>query len=191
VLVVVHGSPWGPGNLAPILERMSHVPVSVAVNGLPLQRGVFVAPPDRHVVVADGKMLVTHGPKENGFRPAIDPLFRTAALAYGSRVIGVVLSGALDDGAYGLNEIKAKGGLAIVQDLDDAEISAMPRNAIAHVDVDYILPAAAIAPLLRREIETPPEGDVAMGGRVLPRCRSRSRRRRARLKNTRTRFAMC
>src|SRR5262245_1321024 len=98
VLVVVHGSPQSPGTLARVLDRTSHLSVAVALDGLSLRPGVFVAPPDQHLLVARGKMLLTLGPKENGFRPAIDPLFRTAATAYGSRVIGVILSGALDDG---------------------------------------------------------------------------------------------
>ena len=163
VLVVVHSSAESPGHLARILGRDSRVPVSLAVDGQPLERGVFVGPPDHHLIVTQGTMHVTLGPKENGFRPAIDPLFRTAAHSCGSRVIGVVLSGALDDGACGLNDIKANGGLTIVQDPDEAEIASMPRNAIDHVDVDFVLPAAAIAPLLCRETQTPLEGDVAMG----------------------------
>jgi two-component system, chemotaxis family, protein-glutamate methylesterase/glutaminase len=165
VLIVVHSTPDGPGYLARILGRVSHLPVLIAREGQSVQPGVFVAPPDHHLIVTPGTMHVTMGPKENGFRPAIDPLFRTAAYAYESRVIGVVLSGALDDGSYGLTEIKAKHGLAIVQDPDEAEIPTMPRNAIAHVVVDYVLPAAAIAPLLCREARVPlSEGDVAMGG---------------------------
>ena len=111
VLVVVHRSPDGPGNLARILARASHLPVSVARDGFPLQRGVFVSPADHHLVVTPDRMLVTRGPKENGFRPAIDPLFRSAASVHGPRAVGVVLSGALDDGANGLYEIKLKGGL--------------------------------------------------------------------------------
>jgi len=108
-----------------------------------------------------GRLLVTTGPKENGFRPSIDVLFRTAAHSYGPKVIGVVLSGALDDGAAGLFEIKTMGGLAIVQDPEDATVSALPRTTIALVDVDFVVPASAIAPLLCRENVLPP-GDVAM-----------------------------
>ena len=165
VLVVVHGSADSPGNLARILERESQLPVSVAANGLPLERGVFVSPPDHHLLVTADTMLVTRGPKENGFRPAIDPLFRTAALAHGPRVVGVVLSGALDDGANGLHEIKTKGGLTVVQDPDDAEVPSMPRNAIMQADVDYILPAADIAPLLCQEAQVLPIGGAGMGER--------------------------
>lgn len=164
VLVVLHSSSESEGNLARVLERTSHLPVSVAVDGQAIEPGIFVAPPDHHLVVTPGQVRVTHRPKENGFRPAIDPLFRTAAAAYESRVIGIVLSGGLDDGTYGLQEVKAKGGLAIVQDPDDAEVTSMPRSAITHVDVDYVLPAAAISPLLARETQSPRQGAVVMGG---------------------------
>jgi two-component system, chemotaxis family, protein-glutamate methylesterase/glutaminase len=162
VLVVVHSSADSAGGVARILERDAHVPISIASDGDLIRPGVFVAPPDHHLVVTDGHMRVTHGPKENGFRPAIDPLFRTAADAYGPRVIGVLLSGALDDGEYGLSAIKASGGLVVVQDPDDAEIPSMPRNAIEHVVVDHVLPATAIAPLLCRETDVAPQGDAAM-----------------------------
>jgi two-component system chemotaxis response regulator CheB len=95
-------------------------------------------------------MRLTHGPKENRFRPAIDPLFRSAALGFGPRVVGILLSGGLDDGVSGLATIKAAGGVAIVQSVDDAEVPTLPRNALTHVEVDYCLPAAEIAPLLKR-----------------------------------------
>jgi len=162
ILVVIHRSSDSPGNLARVLERASHLPVSVAIDGQAIERGVFVAPLDHHLVVIPDTVRVTLGPKENGFRPAIDPLFRTAARAYGSRVIGIVLSGGLDDGAVGLSEIKANGGLTVVQDPDDAEVSNMPRSALMHVEVDYILPAAEIGLLLWREAQQKPEGDAVM-----------------------------
>jgi two-component system chemotaxis response regulator CheB len=167
LLVVVHSSAESVGNLARILARTSRLPVSIATHDHPIEPGIFVAPPDHHLLVSPGRIRVTHGPKENGFRPALDPLFRTAAHTYGSRVIGVLLSGALDDGVYGLREIQAHGGLVIVQDPDDAEIPNLPRSAIDHVDVDHVLTAAAIAPLLAREIGLPRQGDVAMGGNDL------------------------
>jgi len=150
------------GTLSKILGRSSQLPISIADDGQPMQPGVFVAPVDHHLIVTPDAMRVTRGPKENGFRPAIDPLFRTAAQAYGPRVVGVLLSGALDDGVYGLSEIKAHGGLAIVQDPDDAEIPSLPRNAIARVAVDHVLTAAAIASLLATETRFPREGEAAM-----------------------------
>ncbi len=163
VLVVVHSPAEPTGNLTRILERVSHLPVAIAKDEQEIQPGIFLARPDQHLIVTSpGQIRLTSGPKENGFRPAIDPLFRTAAKACGSRVIGVILSGALDDGVYGLREIKARDGLTIVQDPDEAEISAMPRAALAHVEVDYVLPAAAIAPLLRRETVLR-QGEPTMG----------------------------
>src|SRR5204862_1495018 len=98
----------------------------------------------------------------NGHRPAIDPLFRTAAYAYGPRVIGVVLSGAMDDGTAGLVAIKGQGGLAVVQDPNDAVVDAMPRNALENVEIDHVLPAAELGRLLPQLIaETPAESSAA------------------------------
>ncbi|MBO9571351.1 MAG: chemotaxis protein CheB, partial [Chitinophagaceae bacterium] len=110
----------------------------------------YVAPPDHHLLIEEGFVRVTRGPKENRFRPAIDPLFRSAALAYGSRVIGIILSGALDDGAAGLWAIKQQGGLAIVQDPDDAEVSSMPMNAISAVNTDHIVPVEKMGTLIAK-----------------------------------------
>jgi two-component system chemotaxis response regulator CheB len=109
---------------------------------------LYVARPDRHLLVTGGVLLLANGPRENGFRPAVDPLFRTAAAEYGERVIGIVLSGALGDGALGLAHIKSRGGLAIVQHPEDAQFSSMPARALREVAVDYVLPAADIAPRL-------------------------------------------
>jgi two-component system, chemotaxis family, protein-glutamate methylesterase/glutaminase len=162
VLVVLHSSPDPPGNLRRILERVSYLPVVDAKDEQEIERGIFLARADQHLIVTPGRIRLTSGPKENGFRPAIDPLFRTAAKACGSRVIGVILSGALDDGVYGLREIKARDGLTIVQDPVEADIPTMPLAALAHVDVDYVLPAAAIAPLLLRET-VPRQGEPTMG----------------------------
>jgi two-component system, chemotaxis family, protein-glutamate methylesterase/glutaminase len=163
LLVVLHSPPENAGNLAQILSRVTSIPVATASHDQPIGSGILVAPRDHHVLVTPGLIHVTRGPTENGFRPAIDPLFRTAAHAYGERVIGVLLSGALDDGVYGLREIKARGGLVVVQDPDEAEIPTLPRKAIAHVDVDHVLAAVAIAPLLARETELPQHNEVAMG----------------------------
>jgi two-component system chemotaxis response regulator CheB len=164
MLIVIHSSSKGLSNLARLLEGSTPLPVSLAEDGQPIDHGIFIAQPDRHLIITAGRMRVTHGPKENGFRPAIDPLFRTAAAAYGPRVIGIVLSGGLDDGTSGLMQIKARGGLAIVQDPAEARVRSMPESAMTFVDVDYVLPAAAIAPLLQQEARAPLEGAVAMGG---------------------------
>jgi len=109
---------------------------------------IYIAQPDHHLLIRNGKVRITHGPKENRFRPAVDPLFRSAAYTYTNRVIGVILSGALDDGTAGLWTIKHYGGIAIVQDPVDAEVSSMPRNAMRQVKVGHCVPVSGIAELL-------------------------------------------
>jgi len=149
LLVVWHMSPDIRGILPQVLNRVGRLQAAHAYDHEPLLPGrIYVAPPDHHLLVERGEVRVTHGPKENRFRPAIDPLFRSAAYAYGSRVIGVVLSGALDDGTSGLWMIKHRGGLAVVQDPRDAEVPSMPENALRGVAVDYCVPASELAGLL-------------------------------------------
>jgi two-component system chemotaxis response regulator CheB len=115
---------------------------------------IYVAPPDQHLLVEPNRIRLTRGPKENRFRPAVDPLFRSAAQAYGPRVIGVILTGNLDDGTAGLWAVKRLGGTAIVQDPQDALAPSMPRSALRQVEVDHCLPLAEIAPLLARLTST-------------------------------------
>jgi two-component system chemotaxis response regulator CheB len=103
---------------------------------------VFVARPDYHLIVDNGHARLSRGPREHRFRPAVDPLFRTAAKHYGKRAIGVVLSGHMADGTHGLRLIERAGGVAIVQDPDEAEVPSMPLNAMRRGEVDYVLPAA-------------------------------------------------
>jgi two-component system chemotaxis response regulator CheB len=126
VLVVMHSPANGSGVLPEILGRTTALPVAFGSTGDPVEPGrMNVARPDCHLIVTPDGLRSVHGPRENGFRPAIDPLFRTAARTFGPRLIGVILSGALGDGTYGLNVIKHHGGTAIVQDPDDAIISSM------------------------------------------------------------------
>jgi two-component system chemotaxis response regulator CheB len=149
IFVVMHLSPDRRSVLPAILSRAGALPAVHAVDGEAMQQGcVSIAPPDHHLVLEHGYARITYGPKENRFRPAIDALFRSAAYAYGPRVIGVVLSGQLDDGTAGLWAVKDRGGLAIVLDPQDTLYSSMPLSAMQHVSVDYCLPLAKIAPLL-------------------------------------------
>ncbi|GJG85800.1 chemotaxis protein CheB [Gemmatimonadetes bacterium T265] len=149
VCVVLHIPPSVPSVLAHILGRSTRLVCVSAYDGAPVRPGVvYVAPPDHHLLLEDDRVRLLRGPRENGHRPAIDPLFRSAAAAYGPRVVGVVLTGNLDDGTRGLFAIKHRGGLAVVQDPEDALYPSMPRNAIENVDVDWVLPAPEVGPLL-------------------------------------------
>jgi two-component system, chemotaxis family, protein-glutamate methylesterase/glutaminase len=151
VFVVVHFPGSVKSTLPRILTRAGPLPARHVVDGEPIQSGrIYVAPPDCHLHLSDGHTRLTRGPKENGHRPAIDPLFRTAAHSYGARVNGVVLSGNLNDGTAGLQTIKQQGGIAIVQSLETALYPGMPRSAIDHVAVDYVAPPSEISQLLTR-----------------------------------------
>lgn len=162
MFVVVHSSPDSPAMLASLLNTAGPLPASYPRNGESFRRGhIYVAPPDRHLLLYDGRVHVTRGPRENGFRPAVDPLFRTAAEQHGARVIGIVLSGALDDGTLGLDQIKRHGGIAIAQDVDEALVQSMPLSAIRNVEVDLILKAAAMAPVIARLSKTKTAGKGA------------------------------
>lgn len=155
ILVVHHFPPSSVSALPRILERAGRLPAAHAVHDEPILPGrIYVAPPDRHLLL-DQKVVLARGPRENGHRPAIDPLFRTAAKAYGPRVIGVLLSGTLHDGTAGIMMIKQYGGLAVVQAPGDAMYSGMPSSAIAHALVDYTVPVAEMGQLLVRLVEDP------------------------------------
>jgi two-component system chemotaxis response regulator CheB len=149
IFVVLHISPEGPSVLPDILNRAGPLPALHPRDGDKIQLGkIYIAPPDHHLLIRRGHIHLFRGPKENNVRPAIDPLFRTAARAYGPRVIGVVLTGVLDDGTAGLLAIKARGGITVVQDPDDALFSGMPESAMKYADVDHCLPLAFLSPLL-------------------------------------------
>jgi len=151
VLVVQHLSPELDAEL--LLGRLAtHTGLhcQVATHGAALAAGnLYLAPPDRHLLVKDYHVHVTKGPHENSFRPAADALFRSAAVEFDSHVIGVVLTGMLYDGTAGLDFIKRCGGLAVVQDPDEAEYPSMPASALRHVPIDYVVPLAAMGPLLQ------------------------------------------
>lgn len=154
VFVVVHLSPTSTSALPSILARAAILPARHVQASEPIQPGtIYVAPPDRHLVLIDGVVTVNRGPRENRVRPAVDVLFRSAVRARGRRVIGVVLSGGLDDGAAGLALIKRSGGCALVQDPAEAPTPSMPAAAIARTAVDAILPAAAIGAALLAAVE--------------------------------------
>ena len=155
VFIVLHVRPDRPSQLPAILNRAGRLPVAHAVDEEPVRRGrIYVAPPGLQTYIHRGRISVRRGPVENNHRPAVDPLFRTAAHYYGSRVIGVVLSGALDDGAAGLLAVKQAGGIAIVQDPDDAVFPDMPNNALEVVDIDLRVKADDVASVLTGLVAT-------------------------------------
>ena len=149
IFVVLHIPPDVPSALARILGRAGALPALEAHHQQPIEHGgIYVAPPNRHLVLHRGYVAVEAGPRENMSRPSIDVLFRSAARAYGRRVVGVVLSGTLHDGALGLAAIKMRGGLTIVQDPDEAPFPGMPQSALGATQTDYCLRGADIPPRL-------------------------------------------
>jgi two-component system chemotaxis response regulator CheB len=151
VLVVVHLPPQGTSVLPQILDRAGPLRGVQAEDGMPVEGGtIYVAPPDAHLLVANGTLHLDRGPRVNGHRPAVDPLFRAAAHAYGPDAAGIVLSGVLDDGTAGLMAIKQAGGLTLVQDPKEALYEMMPRNAIEVVGPDHVATASELGELLGR-----------------------------------------
>ncbi|WP_437496725.1 chemotaxis protein CheB [Sorangium sp. So ce1099] len=149
LFVVLHLPPTARSMLPQILERTTRMPVGTAVDGERIERGrIYIAPVDNHLMLTERFVRVVRTAKENGHRPAVDPLFRTAAEAYGARVVGVVLSGTRDCGTAGLLEIKRHGGIAVVQDPRDALFPEMPQSALDNVPVDHCVPLARLPPLL-------------------------------------------
>ena len=148
LFVVLHIPPTS-SLLPAILTRAGKLPAEHARDGDAVEDGrIYVAAPDYHLLIEDDVMRLQRGPRENGHRPAIDPLFRTAAMRYGPRVTGVILSGSLDDGINGLGAIKRLGGAVVVQDPDEALYPTMPRSAVEAGLADHIVPVAEIPELL-------------------------------------------
>ena len=179
VFVVVHIPARSLGLLATVTAAAAHLPVHAARDGMLIAPGnIYLGVPDHHLIVRDGQMRLGRGPRENMARPSIDPLFRSAATAYGSRVIGVLLSGLLNDGAAGLEAIKRCGGIAIVQDPADAIADEMPLSGMAAVTVDLAVPSARLGDILSElvreaagpRLPVPPEirleVDIAAGERI-------------------------
>lgn len=156
VLIVMHLSPTIPSLLSTILDRTDGLPVTEAKDGEHLEIAhAYVAKSDHHLMIENDRLVLGRGPRENHSRPSVDVLFRSAAAAYGPRVIGVVLTGLLDDGSAGLWSVKRAGGIAVVQDPADAERSSMPSSAMKAVDVDHCVPLRDMATLLTRLVATP------------------------------------
>ena len=179
VFITTHVPSGSGGYLADMLDRTSALPVAQAIDGQPIEKGqVYVAPPDRHLIIDDGTVRLGDGPRENMARPSIDPLFRSAALSYGPRAVGVIVTGMLNDGASGLWAIKQAGGTAVVQHPLDAEADQMPLAALDAVDADAIPTAGELAQVLTDisrtdagpPVETPHglelEVDIAVGSRL-------------------------
>jgi two-component system chemotaxis response regulator CheB len=189
IFVVAHISAHSSGLLADVLNLSSKIRTHLARDGEPIEYGkIFVAPPDQHLVLEADHVRVVSGPKHNRYRPAIDLLFLTAARQFGGRVIGAVLTGFLEDGAFGLFTIKNGGGITIVQSIEDAEVAWMPRRALQQVQPDYCVPVAEIGLLLNRlttlpvransikdsenETERKPETDRSYTGFTCPDCQA-------------------
>ena len=156
LFIVLHVPAYGTSVLPSILNRHGPLPAVHPRDGEEIRPGrIYVAPPDHHLLLDPGRVRLTRGPAENGHRPAVDTLFRSAARAYGPRVQGVVLTGTLDDGTAGLQAIKMRGGIALAQDPEEALFASMPRSAIENVPVDYVLPLAPLAETLVRLAHEP------------------------------------
>jgi two-component system, chemotaxis family, protein-glutamate methylesterase/glutaminase len=167
IFVVVHIAPDSPGVLHAIFDKAGPLSAPAVRDRDRITPGrVYVAPPDRHLLVEPGKVRLTRGPKENRFRPAVDTLFRSAAQTYGPRVVGVILSGGLDDGTAGLWTIKRLGGTAVVQDPEEAWAPSMPQSAMKNVQVDHVVRIEEIAPLLVQLAAS--DADLQEGDMVVP-----------------------
>ena len=148
LFLVIHMPPH-PSNLAEVLSKSSRLPTLEATQDQPIQRGtIYVAPPDHHLFIDNDRILLWQGPKENRQRPAINGLFRSAAVGYGERVVGLLLTGIMQDGTTGLWWIRRYGGIVVVQDPSEAEFSEMPETALRNLTPDYVLRLNDMAPRL-------------------------------------------
>ncbi len=178
-LVVLHVPAGAPSILARILDRSGPLPAVTAKDGATLEPGhIYVAPPDRHLLVADHRVVLSQGPTENGHRPAVNALFRSVAVAFGARAIGVLLSGVLDDGVLGLAAIRSRGGTTIGQSPEDALFPALPANAQQAGVLDRQAAAADIGALLKElsqnEFEDPimePDATLDLENRIAMKSR--------------------
>jgi two-component system chemotaxis response regulator CheB len=149
VLIVLHIPAQGIGILSTVASSAGPLPVRQAENGMKIEPGqVYLAAPDHHLLLSEDRVFLGRGPRENMVRPAIDALFRSAAINYGPRVIGVLLSGLLSDGSAGLNAIKRCGGISVVQDPSDAIADEMPRSALEATIIDLCVPGAGMGDVL-------------------------------------------
>jgi two-component system chemotaxis response regulator CheB len=156
VFVVQHVAPTARSVLPELLSRAGPLPAAHPADGETVRRGrIYVAPPDLHMLLADGRVHLRRGPHENRTRPAADVLFRSAAASRGGRVVGAVLTGLLDDGTAGLIAVKRCGGVSVVQDPEDAAWPSMPRNALLRDSPDHAVPLAALPGLLTRLAREP------------------------------------
>jgi two-component system chemotaxis response regulator CheB len=151
LFIVLHTSASQFSALPQILSRAGPLPALHPAEGTMIEQGkIYVAPPDHHLIIEEGHLHLGTGPKEHYVRPAATVLFRSAAQRYGPRVVGVILTGLGQDGADGLLTIKQHGGVAVIQDPDDAPFPSMPKSALAHDHIDYIIPVSNMAPVLIR-----------------------------------------
>jgi two-component system, chemotaxis family, protein-glutamate methylesterase/glutaminase len=173
VAVVVHAGADSPGILARVLSERGRLPAVIASDGMSIEKGrIHIAPVDRHLLIEPGRFCVSSTPRVNRFRPAIDPLFQSAAQIYGPGAIGIVLTGDLDDGTAGLWAIKRLGGVTIAQDPAEALFPSMPSSAIRHVGVDYIAPLAQMVALLIGLLGSPLDAESSDPGGSLTNDRS-------------------
>jgi two-component system chemotaxis response regulator CheB len=167
IFIVQHVTPGAISLLPRILTYKGNLNAAHPADGEIIRQGmIYVAPPDHHMIIERDRILVKKGPKENRFRPSIDALFRSAAYSYGPRVIGVVLTGMLDDGTSGMWSVKRLGGIGIIQTPEDAAFPSMPNSVLEYVKVDHVLPLSEIAHKLAELVNSPAVGAAAVDAAV-------------------------